>query len=399
MRKFHRIVLAAILLLLINNMVGIDMVFGQAVVVPQAKAKNIIFMVADGMGLACVTATRIYLNGPKGDPLSMETLSHIGYQRVYSLDYTTPDSAAASSAWAAGEKFKDSEVSCHWTGSSCTSLPTILELAESDGRSSGLVATSSVTHATPAAWGAHVRDRDCEYEIARQYIQDTDVDVILGGGKTIWESMSDPGICPRINVGDLIVEAQSRGYRVVYNRDEMNTAVPTVKRGNKKMLGLFTNSGMTPEVDRGGGNKEPHLWEMTAAALEILETDRDGFCLLIEGSQVDWANHDNDFEYMLGEMAAFDSAVKVVLDWINESARRRAETLMIITADHDTGGFGIPDYDPLPSGPGYKVVDGWIWGGHTGVDTLIWSQGPGSQFLGRAIENTDVYWIMKRHAF
>jgi len=136
------------------------------------KAKNIIFMVPDGMGLSNVTAARIFKNGPDGDPLYLETLPQIGYQRTHSKNSTVTDSAAAAAAWACGEKFNNNEVSYHDNDKNgeCDTIPvrTILELAKERGKATGLVATSTITHATPAVWGAHVHYRNCETEIARQ---------------------------------------------------------------------------------------------------------------------------------------------------------------------------------------------------------------------------------------
>ena len=136
------------------------------------KAENIIFMVPDGMGLSNVTAARIFKNGPNGGPLNLETLPHIGYQRTHSADSVTTDSAAAASAWASGEKYRNGEVSCHDDDQDgkCEPepVPTILELAKEKGKATGLIATSSITHGTPAAFGAHVHTRDCDKEIARQ---------------------------------------------------------------------------------------------------------------------------------------------------------------------------------------------------------------------------------------
>lgn len=149
----------------------------------EESAKNIIFMVPDGMGLSNVTATRIYLNGPNGDRLSFEKLPTIGYQSTHSANSTVTDSAAAASAWATGEKFNNGEISCHSEDTVCIESPaTILELAKEEGKATGLVATSTITHATPASFAAHVNSRKCETEIARQYIEESGVDVLLGGG-------------------------------------------------------------------------------------------------------------------------------------------------------------------------------------------------------------------------
>jgi alkaline phosphatase len=366
-----------------------------------STAKTIIFMVPDGMGLADVTAARIFKNGTEGANLSLETLSTIGYQRTHSADSSVTDSAAAASAWANGDKFRNGEISCHDNDQDgkCEPSPgpTILETAKGKGKSTGLVVTSSVTHATPAAFGAHVPSRDCEKEIARQIVQVTAVDVILGGGLDHFRSNgieADP--CGTF--GDFIAEAEHNGYDVVSTEKELNNAVA---KGSKKILGLFAPKGKTPELFRINSKEkysqeEPTLPEMTAVALKTLEKDTDGFFLLVEGSQIDWANHRHDVAYQVAETLAFDAAVRVVLNWIAERPSRSQHTLVIIAPDHETGGFAINDTSGGKYQPG-DLVDGvWTSRGHTAGDVPIWSQGPGSEYLGRAVDNTDVYKVMRQ---
>jgi alkaline phosphatase len=366
-----------------------------------SAAKSIIFMVPDGMGLTDVTAARIFEYGLGGGNLFLETLSTIGYQKTYSADSAVTDSAAAASAWASGDKFRNGEISCHDDDQDgkCkpTPTPTILETAKEKGKSTGLVVTSPVTHATPAAFGAHVWSRDCQNEIARQYIQVTGVDVILGGGL---EHFNSTGIqadkCGTF--GNFIADAENKGYVVVYTRKELDSAVA---KGSKKILGLFAPKGKTPELFRVDSKKhyrreEPTLPQMTAAALETLEKDENGFFLLVEGSQIDWANHHNDVAYQVSETLAFDAAVHVVLNWVHEKASRRQHTLVIVAPDHETGGFAINDTRKGQYQPGDLVQGAWTTTGHTGGDVLVWSQGPGSEYLGRAMDNTDVYKVMRQ---
>jgi alkaline phosphatase len=363
------------------------------------KAKNIIFMVADGMGLAHVTAARIFKNGPDGKSLHLETLPNIGYQRTHSASDSLTDSAAAASAWANGEKFRNGEISCHDDDQDgrCEPAPgpTILETAKAKGKATGLVATSTVTHATPAAFGAHVPSRYCEKEIARQYIQVTEVDLILGGGlKKFKSTEKQADECG--TSGDFVADAEKKGYQVVYTKEALGGVVA---KGSKKILGLFAPKGKTPELFRVDPEEhyqaeEPTLHQMTAAALKTLEKDENGFFLLVEGSQIDWASHRNDVAYQIGETLAFDEAVKAVLDWINEKPNRRRKTLVIISADHETGGFAINGVEGRNYKPGDIVDHGWTSTGHTAEDVLIWSQGPGSKYLGRGVDNTDLYKVM-----
>ncbi|HIJ79212.1 MAG: alkaline phosphatase [Desulfobulbaceae bacterium] len=363
----------------------------------QGKARNIIVMVPDGMGLADVTAARIAKNGPDGDRLNFERLPVIGYQRTHSANSTVTDSAAAASAWAAGQKFNNGEISCHAVENVCVENPTtILEIAKSMGKATGLVVTSTITHATPAAFGAHVNSRQCETEIGRQYIEEIGVDVLLGGG--IGANKRDAKYnCDQYPGQDgnaVIAQALGLGYEYVTTADELHQKISDDDR--IKLLGLFNDGGLTPEYLRSVEISQPRLPEMTAAALDILEEDKDGFFMMVEGSQIDWANHDNNYEYQLGEMLAFDQAVKTVQDWIMAAPQRRQDTLLIVVADHDTGGFAVNGPYGTLSDAGDMVEAGWTTGGHTAGDTIIWSQGPGSRELGESLDNTDLFHIMKK---
>jgi alkaline phosphatase len=351
-------------------------------------AHNIIFMVPDGMGLADVTAARIFKNGPNGASLSFETLRHIGYQRTHSADSTVTDSAAAASAWACGEKFNNHEICFHRDGRSHRT--SILELAKKAGKATALVATSAITDATPAAFGAHVPFRGCRQEIARQYLIVTGVDVLLGGGVAQFTSEQADKCGTK---GDFIQAARDRGYAVVYGRDKMNEAAAA---GPSKILGLFSQSKMTPHHLRAVDTGEPRLAEMTAAALKVLQRKRNGFFLLVEGSQVDWANHANDLPYQTSEVLAFDEAVAVVRSWIKADPRRGENTLLIVVADHETGGFSVKGPKSGLLSPGKSVEGAWAGDNHTAMDTIIWSEGPGSEGLAKALDNTDVYGVLVR---
>ncbi len=359
------------------------------------NARNIIFMVPDGMGLADVTAARIYL----GRRLTFETLEQIGYQKTSSANSTVTDSAAAASAWASGEKFRNGQISCRDRDGDyrCDEplKPTILEIAKSLGKATGLVVTSTVSHATPAAWAAHVHNRKCETEIFRQYIQETGVDVILGGG--IGPDKAGSCFTPSaLQAGALRAMARSRyGYTLVSTREELAGAA----QKSNKLLGLFAKSGKTPELfridkDKPYPDKEPTLAEMTKAALQVLERSDKGFFLLVEGSQIDWGNHGNDAQYQLAEILGFEAAVGQVLDWIARDPRRAAQTLLVVVADHETGGFAINGPYGKICPAGQLVATAWTTDEHTAQDTLIWSTGPGSELLGRALDNTDLYGVI-----
>lgn len=387
--------------------------------------RYIFFLVPDGMGLSNVTAARIYKNGPGGAPLTLERLPYIGYQRTHSKNSTVTDSAAAASAWASGEKFNNGEISCHddngdgLCDGTLKNPQTILELAAARGMGTGLVATSDITHATPAVWGAHVHSRKCESEIFSQFL-DLGIDVLLGGGIA-----ANHGACLLEPTDDttteaLIQRARNEGYAYVTTEKEMIARQASAK----KILGVFNSGGLSPLYTRSSASTEPTLGTMTRAALEVLQGFNSGFFLLVEGSQVDWANHDNDMVYQIHETLDFDNAVKVILDWVNGSEIRKKNSLVIVVPDHDCGGFGINGPKGRLSVTGnsaklYKlkndagvmtdVIDddgnpiyapdfeaGWTSDGHTAVDTLIWST---SSECARPMDNTDLFHVMKNFLY
>lgn len=352
--------------------------------VPPQQAKNIIFMVPDGMGLADVTAARIFKNGPDGAPLAFEKLPQIGYQRTYSASSTVTDSAAAASAWATGEKYKNGQISSHGGDDA---PETILEIAKKKGKATGLIATSTITHATPAAFGSHVDGRKSEGEIGRQFIFETRVDVLLGGDF----GGEDPGALVASATNEL-------GYAFAGTKQEL-AALPA---SATKLLGLFApgRKGKTIEHFRVAATNdypasEPTLAEMAQAALEVLSADSEGFFLLVEGSQVDWENHANRAEGMISEVLGFEAAVQAVTEWLDADPVRKSETLLIVVPDHETGGFAVNGpYGKLLKAGG-MVETAWTTKQHTGIDTIVWSQGPGSEQLGRALDNTDLFRTMK----
>jgi alkaline phosphatase len=378
---------------------------------PRAVPKTIIFMVPDGLGLTAVTAARIFAGGPDGGPLAFETLAHIGYQRTHSADALVTDSAAAASAWAMGAKFNNGAISCHDADGDrrCDDpQPTILQSARRRGLATGLVVTSQITHATPAAFGAHSFSRDCGLEIARQYLVETQVDVLLGGGVPIDRPPAECDIYqasfaatdPRQYVLEL---AMAAGYTFVADAAALRQAVAG---GTTRLFGLFEENGpgrgKTPEMFRVNPGvayprSEPTLAELTRAALEVLARDADGFFLVVEGSQIDWAAHARHLEGEIAEILGFDAAVREVLSWMERNPQRKPHTQLIIVADHETGGLALTGPDGALPQKGDVVRAGWATGDHTAQDTIVWSRGPGTAQLNRALDNTDLYHVMRQY--
>lgn len=399
--------------------------------VPQERpVKNVIFMVPDGMGLSDVAAARNYRYGTGGGLLSFENLRYVAYQQTYSRDSFVTDSAAAASAWASGEKFPNRAVSCmdlEPKDGVCDGTrkhpKTLLELAAEAGKSTGLVVTADITHATPAAWGAHAHHRKCESAIFQSYLEHQ-IDVMLGGGVA-----TNRKECMLPHTGEettekLLERAREIGYRMAGNREELSAA-PL----EGKLLGLFKKGGLTPMYLRGPDNREPRLPEMVEAALARLERNRNGFFLLVEGSQVDWGNHNSDVKWQIGETLDFADGFTAVKKWMDKVPGRAEETLVIIVADHETGGFAVNGpkgryakagdteipysytgctyetgecevHENILDEAGNRVMapdlePAWTHPKHTAQDTIIWSNHPG--VLG-VRENIELFRVVRQAA-
>lgn len=291
----------------------------------EAEIKNVIFLIGDGMGISYTSAYR-YLkdnpNTPFVDPTEFD--KHlVGIQMTYPEDpeQNVTDSASAATAMSTGYKTYNAAIAVDNDG---TELKTVLETAKEKGKATGLVATSEITHATPASFGAHDESRKNMNAIADDYYDELvngkhKVDVMLGGGLNNFVR----------NDRDLTEEFKKDGYSYVTNREEL------LNDKNEQILGLFAPGGLPKMIDRP--EETPSLEEMTNAALERLSKDEDGFFLMIEGSQVDWAGHDNDIVGAMSEMEDFEKAYKAAIEF----AKRDKHTLVVATADHSTGGYSI----------------------------------------------------------
>jgi alkaline phosphatase len=398
--------------------------------------KNIIFLIGDGMGVSFTSGYRYF----KDDPATLELESTefgpylVGQQTTYPNDprHNVTDSAASATAMATGVKTYNGAIGI---GNDHSKLKSVLERAKEKGKGTGLVATAQITHGTPAAFGAHVSQRKSMSAIADDYFQDLvngrhKIDVLLGGGSD-WFIRKDR---------DLVKEFQKDGYSYVTSLNEMqNDESPQV-------VGLFAKRGLPKMIDRP--SNVPSLADMTTSAIERLNKNDTGFFLMVEGSQIDWAAHDNDIVGVMSEMEDFEKAFKVAVDF----AKKDGHTLVIATADHSTGGFTIgaqgqynwfssvikavkrtPDYmaAKIVNGAGvketltnyidlpltkdeinlveraartqnaknidntieevinFRTLTGWTTRGHTGEDVNVYAFGPGSERFKGQIDNTD----------
>ncbi|TFG68259.1 MAG: hypothetical protein E4H27_08125, partial [Anaerolineales bacterium] len=290
-------------------------------------ARGIILYIGDGMGEMHRTAARWAGYGVDGT-LAMDSLLYKG------LSHTAPsggtgvtDSAAAGTALATGIKTVNGYVGMSPQGEN---LATILEIAKQQGYAVGLVTTTQLGHATPASFAAHVLNRNQYTTIVKQML-DLGVDVLLAGGEDDLLPADTTGCYPgkghRTDGLNLVEQAQSNGYVAMCGPDEFynQAAIPGMR-----YLGLFGDDGMLrPHT--------PSLADMTNFAINVLSADPEGFFLMVEGGQIDWAAHDNDAENVILDTLAFDAAVANGLAYAETSQ----DVLIIVTADHETGGMAV----------------------------------------------------------
>jgi alkaline phosphatase len=293
-----------------------------------AQAKNIILMIGDGMGPAHVHAAWLYSNRVLGKDLHMVEVmksGRTGYMVNDTADAIVTESAAAATQMACGVRVPARALGMGSDGK--TPCQTVLELAKARGMATGLVTTSGITDATPGAFAAHVPHRSDEASVAAQELQ-LGVDVLLGGRKQFFVPEAAGG--KRKDGRDLIEEARRAGYAVVGTASELQQA------SGEKILGLFNMGNMAFEIDRAK-TAEPSLAEMTTKTLNILAKNPKGFFAMIEGGRIDHAAHRNDAAGTIRDVLAFDDAVGVALDF----QRKNTDTLLIVTADHETGGMAL----------------------------------------------------------
>lgn len=329
-----------------------------------APVKNVIFMIGDGMGIAQIDAGRFSSVGMTGR-LNLESFPVVGLLKTHPADELITDSAAGGTALATGVKTKNGMIAMTPDGKPARSL---LELARAKGMATGLVVTSTITHATPAVFAAHIHSRRLEANIAVQMLA-AKINVLLGGGKSFFVPKSAPG-SKREDGRDLLAEARQAGYEVALSKSELAAAK------SDRLIGLFSDGGMTTK------DPEPSLAEMTQKAIDALSRNEKGFFLMVEGSQIDWRSHANDAAGEMRQMLLFDAAIKVALDF----AREDGKTLIVVTADHETGGMTITGGKL----DGSDLQINWATTHHSAVDVPIFAFGPNAVDFTGIYENTEV---------
>ncbi len=322
------------------------------------KAKNIIFLIGDGMGTSHVYAGLV---ANKGN-LYLRTMPYSGFNKTNSSDKLITDSAAGATAFSTGVKTYNGAIG---VDSADVPVKTILEMAEEKGLSTGLVATVRITHATPASFIAHQPSRNMYDEIASDFLK-TDIDVFIGGGRSNFDSLRKDG-------HSLLPELKAKGYEIITDVNSLQNA-----KGNK-IAGLVDEGHLKP-VLLGRGDM---LLQSTKLALKVLSKNDNGFFLMVEGSQIDWGAHDNNVPYIVTEMLDFDEVIGEVLKFAAEDG----QTLVVVTADHETGGFAIT---------GGSIEQGIVEGqftthSHTGVMVPVFAYGPGAELFTGIMENSDIF--------
>lgn len=337
----------------------------------EPKVQNIIYLIGDGMGVAHISAAQV---AQDYEPLNMERAEAVGLCKTYSANNRITDSAAAGTALSTGYKTNNGMI-----GVTPDSLPhpSIREKAERAGMATGVVATYPVTNATPAAFVAHVDNRRKEDEIATYYLSN-ELDVFMGGGSKRFNQRADS-----LNLLD---ELRSKGYIVAHNLSELEG----VESGK---VALLPTEDSMPAYLNGRGDFLP---EATTKALEILTANakgkKKGFFLMVEGSQIDGKAHGNDLEGMIAELKDFDKAVKIAFDY----ADSHEGTLVVVTADHETGGLTIVNGNRKFDLHDHQVDYAWTTRGHTGGMVPVFAYGTGAENFSGVFENTDLPKIMSK---
>jgi len=342
------------------------------VTLAQQRPRNIIFIIGDGMGLHQVSASYLHQTRREpSEPWNMARFPFIGLASTTASDALITDSGAGATALSTGRKTYNGAVG---VGPDTLPLPTILELAAKAGKKTGMLVTSEVTHATPASFAAHRKDRDLVEDIALD-LSRAPLDWLVGGGRNHFVNRQDQR--------DLLYEmSEASGVLPVNTTPEVLS--PRLRPIATPLIALLWD-GPAPSILQG---RDPQLMSMLAARAcrDLNRTHRteadSGFFLMIEGSQIDWGGHANDGEFVLTETLDLDRVVGAVLDF----AQKDGQTLVVLTADHETGGMAIQS----GSLDGSNLKFAFTTKKHTPVLVPVMSYGPGAERFAGWMDNTDI---------
>ena len=326
---------------------------------------NIIFLIGDGMGLSAVSSSFYFNDGPS----EFMKFKHIGLSRTSSASHKVTDSAASGTAMAAGQKTDNGAIGVDTLK---LPIPNITELLSPLGWSTGVVATSTITHATPASFYGHVEKRSQEDSLALQLIN-SEIDFFAGGGIDHFNKRGDGA--------DLFVLADEKGFTM----DTSALVAPgTLKAGQK--YGFLLSGGGMPSMINGRGDFLP---EATKLAIELLSHNEQGFFLMVEGSQIDWEAHGNRAEGTVAEVLDFEKAIAAAIDF----ADRDGNTLVVVTADHETGGLSLSaKLNPETESRDYKEIGpDFATSSHSATLVPVFAYGPGAENFTGFFENTELF--------
>ena len=318
------------------------------------KPRNVILMIGDGMGPNQISLARIAIGGPDYR-LAVDMMPHTGIVLTHSFGDIYTDSASSATAYSTGTKTINGYLSLD---SNKEPLSILTEELYENGYVNGLVATSAITHATPAAFYAHVDDRDKEIEIAQQLIQASSISIALGGGKEYFEN----------------IEA-TEAVEIFYSTDEVRNSN---NQSNARIIGLFDKDGIMRAENK------PTQKEMTTMALTHLSNKAascNGFFLMSEGSQIDWGGHLNNSSYVLAEFMDFESTLTDMMQFVNEDKN----TLLIVTADHETGGLQLLGQQDDSLRIKFTTNQ------HSALPVNVYAYGPGADSFSGLMDNTEIF--------
>ncbi len=348
-----RLVLAAFLITTI--LLGV----GASASAQSAPPRNVILLIGDGMGTGQLTAMKTALG-----EIALDAFPVGGFSATSSLNDLVTESAAGGTALSTGQRTNNYRLA---VGPDGMPLRTLLEAARAQGKATGVIATSSITHATPASFLSHVENRELEFDIAEQ-IAVSNADVIIGGGRKFFLPNGSGG--ERTDGRNLAAEMSRAGYSYVHSPA---SALP--KQG--RLLWLLADEALPAASRRTYSEKE-----LVESAIGLLSKNANGFVLMVEGSQIDWAAHDNDFPALLAELRDFNGAIAAALAF----AKQDEATLVVVTADHETGGLAVIGEQP----DGSDMQGRWIWGEHTANMVPVLAYGPSSAMFGGMHRNCDI---------
>jgi alkaline phosphatase len=338
--------------------------------VSAAPPKNLILMIGDGMGYEIIKAAGMYANGDPGT-LTFESLPYHTNVNTLRYDGTITGSSEAATAMATGHKVGPGAVSVNLPGDG-KDLKTILEVYKDQGKMTGIITTDYLVGGTPSCFGAHIRDRDMVKAIYDDFLKESRPNVLMGGGG------GGAYVYP--------VNMHNAGYLTV--ADRWGLALVNTETTDR-LAGIFgTNARMQFETNTWSfQNSYPHLSEMAQTTLNVLDNDPDGFFLMIEGGLIDGACHSNTLDAAVKEVVEFSNTVQTVLNW----AQQHEDTLILVTADHETAGPIIEQNN----GKGIMPTVTWTSTAHTANPVGLWGIGPYADLIGgEIIDNTEIFNIM-----